>query len=120
MSRPWPVLATTDAFGWMSSNNSLVTTTSTPVAVLKALIIFTKAGIFGLHEAAPAHQVDLGAFLGLPGRGLRPALAQSVKASPESMLAAANAVPPFIRVRRVKSVIVSSLDFMFFVYWLMR
>ena len=36
MSGPWPVLAATEALGWMSSKDSLVTLTGTPVALVKA------------------------------------------------------------------------------------
>ena len=40
MSGPCPVLAATDAFGWMSSKDSLETLTFTPVALVKASTIF--------------------------------------------------------------------------------
>ena len=70
MSRPEPVFAATEAFGWMSSNDSFVTTTSTPVAALK----ITKDGDSGIYlRGTPQVQIwdtsrtDVGAQVGSGG-----------------------------------------------------
>ena len=94
MSRPWPVLATTEAFGWMSSNNSLVTSTSTPVAALKALTIFMKASSSASTKRRQRIRLILAPFSGFHGAACAQALAQSSSAGPDSAPAAANAVPP--------------------------
>ena len=84
MSRPWPVLATTEAFGWMSSKDSLVTATSTPVAALKASIIFTKASSSACTKRRQRIRLILAPFSGFHGAACAQALAQSSSARPES------------------------------------
>ena len=56
MSGPCPVLAATEALGWMSSKDSLVTLTLTPVALVKAATIFMNCVVLASHEALPAQQ----------------------------------------------------------------
>src|SRR4051794_28492515 len=106
MSRPCPVFATTDAFGWMSSNDSLVTVTSTPVAALKALIIFMKAASSASTKRRQRIRLILAPFSAFQGAACAQALAQSSRAGPESAAAAANAVPPLIMVRRGEELLV--------------
>ena len=106
MSRPCPVLATTEAFGWMSSNDSFVTTTSTPVACLKALIIFTKASSSACTKRRQRIRLIFAPFSGFQGAACAQALAQSSRAGPVSALAAATAVPPCISSRRVNRLMV--------------
>ena len=103
MSRPCPVLATTDAFGWMSSNDSLVTTMSTPVAALKPFTIFMNASSSACTNRRQRIRLILAPFSGFHGAACAHALAQSVKAEADSVEAAASAVVPFNTVRRVRS-----------------
>ncbi len=105
MSRPEPVLAATEALGWMSSNDSLVTTTSTPVAALNAATILVKAASSASTKRRQRIRLILAPFSGFHGAACAQALAQLNSASLDSAPAAASAVPPCSMVRRVKSVI---------------
>src|SRR5262245_24588524 len=92
----------------MSSNDSFVITTSTPVACLKALTIFTNAASSASTKRRQRSRLILAPFSGFQGAACAQALAHSSRAGPESAAAAANAVPPCRTLRRVKSVIFSS------------
>jgi hypothetical protein len=76
MSGPTPVLAATEAFGWMSSNASLVTFDLDARRLGEGVDHFQEGVFFLLQEALPAHQLDGGVRFRLPLRGLRPGLGE--------------------------------------------
>jgi hypothetical protein len=87
-------LAATEAFGCTSSNDSLNTFISVPVAVLKAATIALKASSSAGTKRFQRITVSLAPFSGFHGEAWAQALAKSRSAGPVSAPAAASAVPP--------------------------
>src|SRR6266851_10349414 len=108
MSGPEPVLAATDAFGGMSSNDSRVMLTFTPVAWVKASISLTKASSSDCTKYFQRSSESCAPFSGFHGAAWAQAFAHSRSPEPARAPVAATAVPPCMRVRRVNVVMVAS------------
>src|SRR5215471_3520850 len=93
-SGPALVLAATEALGGMSSYDSRVTLTLTPVALVKASSSATKASSSDCTKYFQRSMESCAPFSGFHGAACAQALAQSVSAGPVSAPAAASAVPP--------------------------
>src|SRR5262249_52490260 len=105
-SGPALVLAATEAFGGISSYDSRVMLTLTPVALVKASISATKASS-SLCTKYFQRSIDSCALgSGFHGAACAQALAQSSKAGPVSAPVAPSAVPPFTKARRVSMVMI--------------
>ena len=76
MSGPWPVLAATLALGCTSSSDSFEHLDLDAGGLGEGRDQRHEAVFLGLHEALPAQQLQAGAGLGLPRRGLRPGLGE--------------------------------------------
>src|SRR3979490_942931 len=78
--------------------------TLTPVALVKASISLTKASSSDCTKYFQRSMDSFASFSGFQGALCAQALAQSSSAGPASAPAAASAVPPFTKVRRVNVV----------------
>ena len=88
------MLAATEAFGCTSSNDSLNTFMSVPVAALKAATISLNAASSAGTKRFQRITVSLAPFSAFHGAVCAQALAKSNSADPVSAPVAASAVPP--------------------------
>src|SRR5499426_3716932 len=103
-SGPALVLAATEAFGGMSSKDSRVTLTLTPVALVKASSSATNASSSDCTKYFQRNKPSCAPFSGFQGAACAQALLHSSSAGPASAPVAASEVAPFTRVRRVNMV----------------
>src|SRR3989454_7493735 len=103
-SGPALVLAATEAFGGMSSKDSRVTLTLTPVALAKASMSATNSSSSDCTKYFQRNKPSCAPFSGLHGAVCAQALLHSSSAGPASALVAASEVAPCTRVRRGKMV----------------
>src|SRR2546430_6980853 len=99
-SGPALVVAATEAFGGMSSNDSRVTLTLTPVALVKASMSATNASSSDCTKYFQRNKPSCAPFSGFHGAACAQALLHSSSAGPASAPVAASEVAPFTRVRR--------------------
>src|SRR5262247_3422953 len=103
-SGPALVLAATEAFGGMSSKDSRVTLTLTPVALVKASSSATNASSSDCTKYFQRNKPSCAPFSGFQGAACAQALLHSSRAGPASAPVAPSEVAPFTRVRRVNMV----------------
>src|SRR5262249_28647183 len=103
-SGPALVFAATEAFGGMSSKDSRVTLTLTPVALVKASIRATNASSSDCTKYFQRSSESCAPFSGFQGAAWAHAFAHSSSPEPARVPVAANAVPPCTRARRVNVV----------------
>src|SRR6201981_1006231 len=101
-SGPALVLAATEAFGGMSSKDSRVTLTLTPVALVKASSSAMNSSSSDCTKYFQRNKPSCAPFSGFHGAACAQALLHSSSAGPASV--AASEVAPFTRVRRVNMV----------------
>src|SRR2546430_14781213 len=99
-SGPALVVAATEAFGGMSSNDSRVTLTLTPVALVKASMSATNASSSDCTKYFQRNKPSCAPLSGFQGAACAQALLHSSSAGPASAPVAASEVAPFTRVRR--------------------
>src|SRR5215468_9756026 len=103
-SGPALVLAATEAFGGMSSKDSRVMLTLTPVALVKASSSATNASSSDCTKYFQRNKPSCAPFSGFQGAACAQALLHSSSAGPASALVAASEVAPCTKVRRVNMV----------------
>src|SRR3954451_18052102 len=107
MSGPCPVLAATDAFGWMSSNDSFVMFILVPVAFEKASTIFMKAASSASTKRFQRSTLRVAFGSGLNGDACAQAFAKSRRLVAPARPTAA---PPFNTLRRSNCIKTSPFD----------
>src|SRR5256884_7886515 len=99
-SGPALVFAATEAFGGMSSKDSRVTLTLTPVALVKASSSAMNSSSSDCTKYFQRNKPSCAPFSGFHGAACAQALLHSSSAGPASAPVAASEVAPFTRVRR--------------------
>src|SRR6516162_1515664 len=107
-SGPALVFAATEAFGGMSSKDSRVTLTLTPVALVKPSMSAMNASSSDCTKYFQRNKPSCAPFSGFQGAACAQALLHSSSAGPASAPVAASEVAPFTKVRRVNMVMAVS------------